>query len=341
LRNDREAAMGFDRIPASDGVLEHNAADLLSSPGMGAQTLPRVTILLSIYNGERYLMSQLASFLRQENVDWRLCWRDDGSSDASLAIMENFAETIGPERCLKSPSSGQHMGAAESFLQLLGENQDADFIAFADQDDCWLPAKLRRSVQLLGDSHGAPALYCARQILTDADFTHPTPSIRFSGKPGFPASLTQNVATGNTVVINAAAARLISETPAPQSSPHDWWSYIVVSACGGKIVYDNEPSTLYRQHARNMVGSPGRHATRAIAALRRGPQRYMMMMRRHAERLYEYRDRMEPQAVADLQLIRKGLNGGLHARVAALRCPAFTRATKLETALFRLWFLAY
>jgi len=335
--------MGFDRIATAGEIDTLDTPYALTRPaGLAAMPMPPcVTILLSVYNGEKYLRSQLDSFLRQEDVDWLLCWRDDGSSDASPAMMEAFAKEVGAARCLKSGSSGPHLGAAGSFLQLLLENRDAAFIAFADQDDCWLPGKLRRSVQRLGNPAGPPALYCARQMLTDECFEHPTPSIKFRGRPGFPASLTQNVATGNTVVINTAAARLITAIPLPEASPHDWWSYIVVSACGGKVVYDDEPSMLYRQHAKNMVGSPMRNVSRAIAAMQRGPRYYMTMMRRHAERLYEYRDWLHPQAVADLQLIRSGLSGGLAGRVAALRCRAFKRATSLETALFRLWFLTY
>jgi hypothetical protein len=79
--------------------------------------------------------------------------------------------------------------------------------------------------------------------------------------------------------------------------------------------------------------------SRAIAALERGPGIYMTMMRRHAERLWEYRDRLHPLAVADPQSIRKGLAGGYAERIAALRRTSFSRATKLETLLFRLWFL--
>jgi glycosyltransferase involved in cell wall biosynthesis len=300
---------------------------------------PRITILLSTYNGAPYLKSQLNSFRQQADVDWRLVWRDDGSNDASEAIMQEFAMTAGAGRCVKSPSSGPHLGAAASFLRLLSENQDSPFIAFADQDDHWLPEKLHHSLRQLGNPGSLPALYCARQILTDAAFNHPKPSMKFQGRPGFPACLTQNAATGNTVVMNQAAARLISEIPAPEASTHDWWSYIVVSACGGKVVYDAVPSMLYRQHATNMIGSNMRTIGRAVAALRRGPHIYMTMMRRHIDRLEEYRDRLDRQAVADLQLIRKGLAGGYADRISALRCPFFTRATKLETLLFRLWFL--
>lgn len=302
---------------------------------------PYVTILLSTYNGAAYLEHQLDSFLQQQDVDWRLAWRDDGSTDATCAVMAEFARRAGRERCVKSESSGEHIGAAASFAKLLKENQTAAFIAFADQDDHWLPEKLHRSLRLLENAGNAPALYCARQILTDENFNHPTPSMKFKGRPGFPASLTQNIATGNTIVMNQAAARLVCTIPLPEESTHDWWSYLVVSACGGTVIYDKVPATLYRQHAQNMIGSQVRTASRAMAALQRGPRVYMTMMRRHIERLHEYRDLLHPLAVLDLQSIRDGITGGLAGRISALRCRSFARATALETLLFRLWFLTY
>jgi glycosyltransferase involved in cell wall biosynthesis len=306
------------------------------------RALPQLTILLSTYNGERYLPSQLESFLGQTDVDWRLCWRDDGSGDQSRVLIEEFARGAGAGRCVESRSSGTHLGAAASFLQLLTETQDSPFIAFADQDDYWPPDKLVRGLRLIGDAAGAPTLYCARQMLTDDRFFQQRPSFNFgSACRGFPASLTQNIATGNTVVINEAAARLISAIPHPEASLHDWWSYIVVSACGGRVIYDPEPAVLYRQHAGNLIGSSARAVSRASAALRRGRLIYMTMMRRHAERLSEYRELLTPQAAADLQVILTALNGGLAERIAALRCPSFRRATLGETMLFHLWFLTH
>lgn len=298
-----------------------------------------VTILLSSYNGENYLKTQLDSIRAQRFTDWRIAWRDDGSSDDSVAVVEAFGRSLGPGQCMQSPSSGAHLGAAGSFLQLLSENCGSPFIAFADQDDRWLPDKLQRAVERLGGGDMA-ALYCARQILTDDDFTHPTLSMKYQGKPGFPASLTQNIATGNTIVMNAAAARLVASIPAPVASAHDWWSYIVVSAFGGLVIYDPEPATLYRQHMKNLIGSQLPTITRAIAALERGPGIYMTMMHRHAEQLHAYQDRLSAQAQDDLAVIRKGLTGGFSERLAALRIPDFRRATALETLLFRIWFLA-
>ena len=300
---------------------------------------PLVTILLSTYNGEKYLKTQLDSISEQTNGNWIIAWRDDGSTDNSIAVMEAFARDIGLDHCIKSASSGPHFGAAVSFLKLLEENNSSPFIAFADQDDRWMPAKLQRGLDRLGISGNTPALYCSRQFLTDEDFSHPVLSIKYEGKPGFPASLTQNIATGNTLMMNSVAARLVSSIPLPEASAHDWWSYIVVSACGGTIIYDPEPSMFYRQHMKNMIGSQLPVITRAIAALERGPGIYMTMMRRHVARLHEHRDKLDPQAAADLDSIRNGLSGHLSERLEALRNPRFSRATPLETFLLRIWFL--
>ncbi len=298
-----------------------------------------ITILLSTYNGENYLQSQLDSIREQRFRDWIIAWRDDGSTDDTIAIVEAFAASIGPQRCVKSPSSGPHIGAGPSFMQLLSENYGAGCIAFADQDDRWLPAKLQRAADRLAAAGDLPVLYCSRQWLTDEDFSHPVLSMNYAGTPGFPASLTQNIATGNTIVMNQEAAGLVASIPAPDSSPHDWWSYIVVSAFGGLVIYDSEPSVLYRQHMKNLIGSQLPTVTRAIAALERGPAIYMTMMRRHTERLYEHRERLPMQTRFDLELIHKGLTGGFSDKLAALRCPGFKRATALERLLFRIWFL--
>jgi glycosyltransferase involved in cell wall biosynthesis len=298
----------------------------------------RVTVLLSTYNGVRYLAEQLASLRAQSYDNWRLVWRDDGSSDATVAMMRDFTAAMGPERCVELQDSGPHYGAAESFLKLLHKAAAEPFIAFADQDDVWLPDKLQNAVMQIEAAGAGPVLYCARQFLVN----HALRNHRLSAahRPtGFPACLTQNIANGNTVVMNRQAACLVASIKAPAATVHDWWSYIVVSACGGRVIYDPEPVVLYRQHLKNLVGAQLPTVTRAIAALERGPQIYMTMMRRHAERLHACRDRLTAAAQNDLDLIRGGLAGGFSERLAALRCPGFKRATGLENLLFRIWFL--
>ena len=114
--------------------------------------------------------------------------------------------------------------------------------------------------------------------------------VRFWWMPGFGASqfrqwcgirrhslraLTQNVATGCTVMLNRAAADLIAASRAPGATLHDWWSYLMVSAAGGRVLFDAAPVVLYRQHEANALGAPASFPQRALAALRRGPATFM------------------------------------------------------------------
>jgi glycosyltransferase involved in cell wall biosynthesis len=300
--------------------------------------------LLSTYNGARFLQAQLDSLLAQSYPHWRLHWRDDGSGDATVGIMRAFAAGPGAGRCIESFSSGPHLGACNSFLALLAETLPAvddgsDVVAFADQDDVWLPEKLQHAVAAIAPSGDRPVLYCARQYLVDEALRGERLSVAHLPVPAFPASLTQNIATGNTLVMNAKAAALVVRLGRPEGTMHDWWSYIAVSACGGAVIFDPEPCILYRMHKHNLVGSARPLPSRALAALRRGPGIFITMMRRHADALASQPSLLPPPARQDLQTVRAGLEGGLLPRLRALACARLRRRTRLENILFAWWFL--
>jgi hypothetical protein len=164
-------------------------------------------------------------------------------------------------------------------------------------------------------------------------------SAAFNNPPGFPASLTQNIANGNTLVMNRAACDLVSAIPGPPGTVHDWWSYIVVSACGGMVMFDDDPQILYRLHKNNLIAACPSITARALAALDRGPGIFMTMMRRHADTLNRHASRLTPSARADLAVVRKGLNGTWRERLHALKNSRFRRRTLLENMLFAYWFL--
>jgi glycosyltransferase involved in cell wall biosynthesis len=311
------------------------------SPKAGyAEAALCVAILLSTYNGARFLAEQLESFERQTHRNWILIWRDDGSTDETVAIMRGFAARLGASRCREAEDSGVHLGAAASFLALLARTRGSDAIAFADQDDVWMPDKLARALPHLGAASGRALLYCARQYLVDERLQGRHLSILPGDRPGFPASLTQNIVHGNTMVMNRRAVDLVAAIPGPPGTVHDWWSYIVVSACGGLVLIDPEPVVLYRQHKGNLIGSPPSTFARARGALRRGPEIFMGLMRRHVDQLSLHADCLTEAARADLSRIEAGLARHGLRRVRALRCPGFRRQTRLENLLFRLWFIS-
>ena len=301
---------------------------------------PPVAILLSTWNGATFLSDQLASFLRLTGPEWRLYWRDDGSDDRSVDIMREFGAKDGAGRLMDRNDNRGRIGITGSFLSLLRRAPSGCVVAFADQDDVWLPHKLARGVDALGGvEDGTPALYCARQSLVNAAL-HPIKlSARVTEPPGFPQALTQNIATGCTVMLNADAVRLIAGTREPPDTLHDWWAYLVVTAAGGRVLIDDEPTVLYRQHDRNAVGVPLSPWRRAASAVRRGPGVFMRTFRQHTDALRAQREILAPGAHEALEMISEGLCDGWTPRVKALRHPGLRRQSFAETQLFRLWFL--
>ena len=299
-----------------------------------------IAILLSTWNGAAYLPEQLASFLRLTGPSWRLYWRDDGSEDRSADIVRRFAAEAGGQRVLECLDNRGRIGITASFLSLLRRVPRDCIVAFADQDDVWLPEKLQRGAAALeGVSQSIPALYCARQALVNATLAPIRVSARLAEPPGFPQALTQNIATGCTVMLNPAAVRLIAASREPDATLHDWWAYLVVTAAGGRVLIDDEPTVLYRQHDANAVGVPLSPWKRAVAAVRRGPGVFMRTFRQHAEALGAQPDLLSPAARDALGLISGGLRDGIAPRLKALRHPGLRRQSFAETQLFRLWFL--
>ncbi len=295
-----------------------------------------VTILLSTWNGARFLPAQLASFATQTHRARRLRWRDDASTDGTRALLE---ATDGAPLA----DDGVRRGITDSFTALLRAHV-ADgapgHVAFSDQDDIWLPEKLARGVAALdGVPASRPALYCAPQMLVDAGLHTIGPSPPLRRPPGFPDALAQNVATGCTVMANEAACRLVAGMPPPGGTLHDWWAYLVVSAAGGAVLVDRVPTVLYRQHDRNAIGSPRSRLRRAGGAMRRGPDAFMSTLRAHVRALSAHADRLAPASRALLTELEPVLDAGPLARARLLRRLRIARQTAAETALFRLWFV--
>lgn len=299
-----------------------------------------VAILLSVYNGEAFLNQQLDSFVAQTHRNWTLYWRDDGSDDASRAIMLSFQAHRGLGRCIESRECEERLGVARSFAHLLTLVPPGAMVAYADQDDVWLPEKLDWAVTALAGHRTGPALYCARQYLTDASLTVKGESPPFLRPPGFEAALTQNIATGHTMMLSAAACALLVDFAPPEEVLHDWWAYLVVTATGGVVVADGRCVSYYRQHGRNVVGANRSRLHRAFAALRRGPHQFMATFSANVAGLMSRPAIATPKARALLVDLAHTLPRGRWARARLLRrYPGLVRQTPSETWLFRFWFV--
>lgn len=224
----------------------------------GVQNLSTTTVavLLSTYNGAAYLAEQLDSLAAQTLRDWVIYASDDGSQDATVDILRDYQRKLGKDRLIIL--EGPRQGFATNFLSTLKHAQGrARYFAFCDQDDHWEPTKLERALEWADShEHATPVLYCSRTRLIDAVGQSIGFSPLFRRAPSFANALVQSIAGGNTMLFNASTAALLCLKP--QHVPiisHDWWAYIVVTGCGGRVHYDEQPSIGYRQHGNNLIGS--------------------------------------------------------------------------------------
>lgn len=241
---------------AIDGDIGSNVPASVATMPPNAQDLPTVAILLCTYQGQHYLAEQLDSFAAQSHANWEVWASDDGSEDDTNSILEAYRNKWAVGRL--SIYSGPAEGFAANFLSLTCKTGiEADFYAYSDQDDVWEADKLSRALQWLESvPKDVPALYCSRTRLVDADNNVIGMSPLFEKAPSFANALMQNIGGGNTMVFNNAARELLREAGENKSViTHDWWAYMVVTGCGGRIFYDSKPTLRYRQHSGNLVGT--------------------------------------------------------------------------------------
>lgn len=213
-----------------------------------------VAVLLCSYNGDKFLEEQLESIARQQGAQVHIHVSDDGSTDQTQHLLNRFRERWGAGQL--SIRHGPGRGYVANFLSLICSPIEADYFAYADQDDIWDPDKLPRAIAALASvPFDQPAIYCSRTRLVNDAGKFIGLSPLFKRPPVFANSLIHNVGGGNTMVLNRSARDLLRAAGAVDVASHDWWTYILVAGSGGTILYDPHPSMCYRQHEGNLIGS--------------------------------------------------------------------------------------
>lgn len=217
-----------------------------------------ITVLMATRNGAPYLWPQLHSITTQSRLPARMIISDDGSTDETSHILRRFANTAPfPVTLINGPQKG----VAQNMLALQAR-APVGHIAFADQDDVWLPDKLARGADALSRRPAnRPTLYTARRIITDANLTPRGTTKHPRRAPCFTNALVQNIAPGNTIMLNSAAVILAKTAAADLENRyppfHDWWLYQLLTSTGGQVICDRIPALYYRQHNDNFLGAGG------------------------------------------------------------------------------------
>ncbi|WP_146752166.1 glycosyltransferase family 2 protein [Paenibacillus taichungensis] len=218
----------------------------------------KVCVMLSTYNGEKYIEEQLESLLAQRHVKMDIYIRDDGSSHETLHKVRKYAESI-PAQIGIHIFEGENLGVIGSFFELVRLTKPIyDYYAFCDQDDVWQPLKLSRAVEKLHSRPSdIPLMYCSSTQMVDQELNPLNIWPQLPPKPlSMYNALVENCCVGCTMVLNPVAfEQMRSNLPSDLTSilMHDRWIYLYVSTFG-EVIFDEEPTILYRQHQENVMG---------------------------------------------------------------------------------------
>lgn len=224
--------------------------------------MEKILVLMSTYNGEKYLQEQVNSLLRQEGVQISIIVRDDGSKDKTQTILDK-EQSAGH----LSWYQGENKGASQSFMELLSRAPEFDFYALCDQDDVWSPDKLLSAVELM--QRVGAELYYSSYTTVDANLNILNKDVQHHHKDSLGAALVNLEVTGCTVVFTNKLLKAIQLYKPINIMMHDSWIYKIALALGFEVVYDPISHIYYRQHGANVIGDNSGFIKKTKARFRR------------------------------------------------------------------------
>ena len=254
-----------------------------------------IAILLATYNGETYLKEQIDSLLAQTYQDWHLYVHDDGSTDATVAIIKGYTEQY-PDKVtqLDYPSQG---GPCKNFLSMM-DRVEAPYYMFCDQDDVWMPEKISLSIQemkRLEEVHPQkPIVVFTDLYVVDEHLNITYDSMwRYTGiHPQYIKTFADtgghtSIATGCTMLFNKLSKTCYSHYSPEKAIMHDCWVCLCTLRDGGIVYGISKQLVLYRQHGNNCLGAAEtkapdvniRYRIKNIDKVYRSNRNYYVMLR--------------------------------------------------------------
>ncbi len=211
--------------------------------------MDKVLVIMSTYNGEKYLQQQINSIIQQKDVEIKLVIRDDGSRDSTLDIIKENADKYA---CIEY-SAGENIGFRRSFYDtLISSNDQYDYYAFADQDDVWKADKLIRAIEKLKELDSDLKLYTSALHVVNQDLEHMYDNTFKGLRINFGSALSRQRLAGCTMVFNKELFKMcckfsITEKMGDTIS-HDAAVYYICLLCGGKVFFDEQSYIDFRRH---------------------------------------------------------------------------------------------
>ncbi|WP_305369644.1 glycosyltransferase family 2 protein [Photobacterium leiognathi] len=213
-----------------------------------------IDILMATYNGSNYLRNQLLSLQQQTEEDWTLYIRDDGSTDDTIEIINDFSRN--DKRIKVITDSFGNLGAGKTFLELT-KYSTSDYIIFCDQDDIWFEKKLENLFSSASEklSTDKPSLvYCDAYGYDSTKGIISLNSISRAHATCLNEFLFFNAGyQGCSILFNRSLCNLLNEYT-PDFYMHDDIVSLLAHTFGD-VYFLNEPLMLYRQHDSNVTGN--------------------------------------------------------------------------------------
>lgn len=273
-------------------------------------TEKKVAVLLSSYNGEKYIAEQIDSILAQTYPNIDIYVRDDCSTDGTVAVLRPYAE----RGDIILMEGEKNLGYPEGFYEMLRTVTTADYYSFSDQDDVWNPDKISRAVVGLNRrDQDIPALYFANYDVCDEELNYLYTSTYLRTKPVFRHSLYACVGLGFTFVLNKRAKEMITNQRSVYGETKDVWIGMLCSAFG-ELIFDRKPCAKHRKN-------PGAYSVQESSFWQIQKERFKQLflddgfayIHTVMQEFYDtYKDEMRPSERKELELMVNISHDPLH-----------------------------
>lgn len=229
-----------------------------------------ILVLMSTYNGEKYLKEQIDSVLSQKNVNLSILVRDDGSNDDTLSILNEYKKKKALNYYV-----GENIGPAKSFMDLIIKAPKFDYYAFCDQDDVWLPNKLEKAISKLKNVKGSALFYHGMDLVDSSlnKYDYYFQKKKNSESIAYSCLFGSEIA-GCTMVFNDSLLKMVKHYSPKFITMHDSWIHRVCLCVNGTIICDETSYIKYRQHDNNVVGIKKRKLLKKLQILLRKEKKF-------------------------------------------------------------------